>query len=63
MLEPKWMANHYSATRKFAGTDGFIAVFKVLTYIAALAALVTVAIERGLAGHTVAAFGPEAPVS
>ena len=57
------MANHCNATRRFADTDGSIAVSKVPTCTAALAALVTIAIERGLAGHTAAAFGPEAPVS
>ena len=63
MLESEQMANHYSAIRKFAGIDGSTAVFKVPTCTAALAALVTVAIERGLARRTAAAFGPEAPVS
>ena len=63
MLEPEQMADHYSAIRKFAGIDGSIAVFEVPTCTAALAALVTVAIERGLAGRTAAAFGPVAPVS
>ena len=57
------MANHCNATRKFAGTDGSIAVSKVPAYTVALAALVIIAIERGLTKHTVAAFGLEAPVS